>query len=249
MDKLTDALLVALRQALAEPGEQRLFRAGKLAGLFSSRTAANGEAAAQAIRDGLLEVVRTETKGKTAVEWVKITPRGVNFLHEQDSPLEVLRELRNVLRTNQQGVPAWLADMRLELQALGNRLLEEVQRYVQRLDALEKRVDEALRRADAAGPSLPDGLTQSLPWALEALAYLDRRTASGANGECPLPELFAALREKHGDLELPAFHGGLRQLHDRRALRLLPASDPDQPLPEPEHALLDGDAVYYYAGR
>ncbi|MBL8799843.1 MAG: hypothetical protein JNM56_38530 [Planctomycetia bacterium] len=249
MDKLTDALLVALRQALAEPGEQRLFRAGKLSGLFASRTAANGEAAAQAIRDGLLEVVRTETKGKTATEWVKITPRGVNFLHEQDSPLEVLRELRNVLRTNQQGVPAWLADLRLELQSLGNRLLEEVQRYVQRLDALEKRVDEALRRADAAGPSLPDGLTQSLPWALEALAYLDRRTASGANGECPLPELFAALREKHDDLELPVFHGGLRQLHDRRALRLLPAADPDQPLPEPEHALLDGDAVYYYAGR
>jgi hypothetical protein len=249
MDKLTDTLLAALKLALAEPGEQRLFRSGKLAGLFPGRSAANGEAAAQAIRDGLLEVVRTETKGKTTTEWVKITPRGVNFLHEQDSPVEVLRELQTALRTNQQGVPVWLADMRLELQGLGNRLLEEVQRYLQRLDALEKRVDEALRRAEEAGPNLPEGLTAALPWALDALAYLDRRLASGATGDCPLPELFAALREKHGELELPAFHDGLRQLHDRRALRLLPATDPNQPLPEPEHALLDGDAVYYHAGR
>jgi len=249
MDKLTDTLLTALKLALAEPGEQRLFRSGKLAGLFPGRSATNGEAAANAIRDGLLEVVRTETKGKTATEWVKITPRGVNFLHEQDSPVEVLRELRTALRTNQQGVPVWLADMRLELQGLGNRLLEEVQRYLQRLDALEKRVDEALRRAEESGPSLPDGLTTALPWALDALAYLDRRLASGATGDCPLPELFAALREKYDELVLPAFHDGLRQLHDRRALRLLPATDPNQPLPEPEHALLDGDAVYYHAGR
>ena len=38
MDKLTEVLLEALKQALAEPGEQRLFRSGKLPGLFSSRS-------------------------------------------------------------------------------------------------------------------------------------------------------------------------------------------------------------------
>src|ERR1700757_655235 len=95
-DKVTDALLDALKSALAQPGEQRLFRSGKLTGLFPSRVGANAEAALQALRDGLLESVRTETKGKTAIEWVRLTPRGVNFVHDHESPILVLRELRTV---------------------------------------------------------------------------------------------------------------------------------------------------------
>src|SRR6059058_291622 len=57
-DKVLDALIAALKQALAEPDEQRLFRSGKLPGLFATRSGANAEAAERAVRDGLLEVVR-----------------------------------------------------------------------------------------------------------------------------------------------------------------------------------------------
>src|SRR5262245_64832138 len=96
-DKVHDALIEALRQALAAPGELRLYRAGKLPGLFAGRGGAAGEAAARAVRDGLLEVVRTEVKGKTAIDWVRVTPRGVDYLHEHESPVEVLRELRGLL--------------------------------------------------------------------------------------------------------------------------------------------------------
>jgi hypothetical protein len=247
-DKVTEALVQALKQALAEPGEQRLFKSGKLAGLFPGRTGANGDAAALALRDDLLEVVRTETRGKTTIEWVRLTPRGVNFLHDHESPVRVLEELRGLLQMTRDGVPAWLADLQRQVQELGNRLAEDVQRLTQRLDALGRRVDEALRRADA-GPPLPDGTTSGVPWALDALTYLDRRRTSGAPGDCPLPELFAALREQHAELSLPAFHDGLRRLRDRRALRLLPAPDPSQPLPEPEYALLDGTAVLYHVAR
>jgi hypothetical protein len=249
MDKTTDVLLAALRLALAESGEQRLFRSGKLAGLFPSRAGVNAEAAVRALRDGLLETLRTETKGKTAIEWVKLTPRGVNFLHDEESPVQVLRELRGELQLTREGVPAWLAQVRQDLLAAGTRLAEDVHKYLQRLDALASRVDEALRRADAAAPAVSDGLAAAVPWALDALAYLERRHSSGLPDDCPLPELFGALRELHADLSLTAFHDGLRRLNDRRALRLMPFTAPPEQLPEPEHALLDGTAVFYHAAR
>ena len=68
MDKATEALIDALKQCLADPAEQRLFKTGKLDGLFASRGGANSEAAARAVQEGLLEVVRTETKGKTTID-------------------------------------------------------------------------------------------------------------------------------------------------------------------------------------
>jgi MFS family permease len=39
--------------------------------------------------------------------------------------------------------------------------------------------------------SLAEPVGRVVPWAVEALEYLDRRAASGAAGDCPLPELFA----------------------------------------------------------
>src|SRR5262249_4250908 len=111
-DRLIATLVDALKQALAESGAQRLFRSGKLNGLFPRRGAVNSEAAARALRDGLLEVVRTETRGKTVIEWVRLTPRGVNFLHEHESPLRALEELRGVLQAAESAVPVWLAEMK-----------------------------------------------------------------------------------------------------------------------------------------
>src|SRR6266508_2714331 len=96
-DKLTQILLDALRAGLAQSGEQRLFRSGKLAGLFVNRTGVNGAAAEYALREGLLETVRTETKGKTPVEWVKVTPKGVEFVAERESPVRAMDELRAAL--------------------------------------------------------------------------------------------------------------------------------------------------------
>src|SRR5439155_6928511 len=166
-DKVTEALVEGLKQALAEPGEQRLFKSGKLTGLFPGRTGANAEAATHALRDGLLEIVRTETKGKTVIEWVRLTPRGVRFLHDHESPIMVLRELREELRTTKEGVPAWLVHMRQEMLNLGGRLAEDLQRVTQRLDALSQRVEEALRRSEAIGPPMPEGVAATVPWALD----------------------------------------------------------------------------------
>ncbi|HEV3257356.1 MAG TPA: hypothetical protein VG013_10785 [Gemmataceae bacterium] len=249
VDKTTETLVEALRQALSEPAEQRLFRSGKLPGLFPGRGGPSAEAATRALHQGLLEVVRTEAKGKTTTEWVRLTPHGVDFLHRHESPTRVLEELRDVLQTSREGVPLWLARMRQELETLTARLTEDARRWTQRLEALSQRVDEALRRADAGSSQVPDGMAPIVPWALEALAYLDRRRDGGMPGHCPLPELFAAVRRQHADLSIKGFHDGLRRLDDRRALQLLPFTGPSQELPEPEFALLDGPAVLYYVTR
>jgi hypothetical protein len=249
MDKVTETLVDALKLALAEPGAQPLFKSGKLAGLFSSRGGVSGEAAQQALREQLLEVVRTESKGKNTIEWVRITPRAMDFLHRQESPIQALRDLQTVLQTNREAVPLWLAEMRSQLQAFGNHLAEEAERWTHRLDALSEQVEAALRRAEAAGPQLANGAAADVPWALDALAYLDRRRNSGAAGDCPLPELFAALRDGYPDLSVNAFHDHLRRLNDRRALRLLPFTGPPSEIPEPEYALLDGANLFYYAVR
>jgi hypothetical protein len=248
-DKVTETLVDALKLALAEPGEQPLFKSGKLPGLFASRSGVNAEAAERAFRDQLLKVVRSETKGKTTIDWVRITPRAREFLHEQESPLQALRDLQTILQTNREGIPLWLTEMQQQLQALARRLTEEAERWTHRLEALSGQVDAALRRAEAAGPQLPDGAATDAPWAVDALAYLDHRRSSGAPGDCPLPELFEALHEKHPDLSVSAFHDGLRRLDDRRALRLLPFTGPPSDIQEPEYALLEGAALLYYISR
>jgi hypothetical protein len=216
--------------------------------LFSGRGGAAGEAAVLALRDGLLEVVRTETKGKTVIDWVRATPRAVEFLHEQESPVQALRELRTALRTNQAAVPVWLAEMRGTLQALDDRLAADAQKWAQRLEALTRRVEETLRRLEEATPPIPPDVLAAYPWAIDTANYLDRRRGGGAVDDCPLPELFAALLRQHPELSVCTFHEGLRRLHDRRVLRLQPA-DGLADLAQPEYALLDGATVLYYAVR
>jgi hypothetical protein len=248
MDKVTQILIDALKQATTEPGEQRLFRAGKLPGVFPSRLGLNAKAAEQALRDGLLERVRTEAKGKTSIEWVRLTPKGIDFLHNHESPVRAMDELRAVLQMTQDNVPLWVAEIRQQLDALGQRLTEEVQALTHRLGALSERVLEVLNRAAAAVPSTAADAAALVPWGAEALGYLDRRRASGVRDSCPMPELFAALKEKVPDLTVKDFHDGLRKLHSRRLAQLLAFEGPDGP-PEPEYALLDGASTYYLVLR
>ncbi|HEX4591281.1 MAG TPA: hypothetical protein VH120_15195 [Gemmataceae bacterium] len=248
-DRVEISLIEALKQALAEPGEQRLYRSGKLPGLFSTRTGVNSAAATRALSDGLLEIVRTEEKGKLTVEWVRATPAGVSFLHAHESPRAVLEELQSALQTTKAGVPVWLDGMQREIESLNGRLAAEMDKLLHRLDALSRRVEEALRRTDADVPALEDGVARAVPWAADVLHYLDRRSQSGAAGDCPLPELFAALRQRRPGVTLSEFHDGLRRLDDLRAVSLRPFAGKPEELTEPEYALLDGAKVLYYASR
>ena len=128
------------------------------------------------------------------VGWARPTPAGVSFLHAHEAPRAVLEELHAALQTTKAGVPVWLDGMRQEVQALADRLVVEMDKLLHRLDALSQRVEEALRRADADVPALEDGVARAVPWAADVILHLDRRRQSGTAGDCPLPELLAALR-------------------------------------------------------
>jgi hypothetical protein len=247
-DRVTDLLIDALAAALDRPGEHRLFRSGKLDGLFPGRTAASAACAERALRDGLLERVRVETKGKAEVEWVRLAPAGVEFLHRHQSPVETLRALLAVLETNRAGVPAWLAEMAGVLHDAQSRLAGSAAAWDLRLAALEQRVSATLARLEAAAPLVPPEVLEAHPWSVDALNYLDHRRTAGAATDCPLPELFDAVAAHHPALTLNEFREGLRRLHQRRALRLRPAAAGEE-VARPEYALLDAGGVCYYAVR
>jgi DNA-binding PadR family transcriptional regulator len=246
--KILDLLLDGLRIAAKEPNETRLYKSGKLAGVFAGKTGLNGDAAGRAVRDGFLEIVRTEVKGKVTHEWVRLTPAGVRYLHDHDSPLNALKELRALLETTVEAVPGWLVDMRRRLQIVEKQLMDDAEQFVAELRSLRERVDSGLERLQAALPHISSAVTAEFPWARETLQYLEQRKATGTAGPSPLSELFADLSHRHADLTLGAFHAGLRTLQEQRALRLLPA-EPGAVLPQPEFALLEGDAVLYYVDR
>jgi hypothetical protein len=240
MDATHAILLEALRTAARDDAELRLYRSGKLPGLLPARTAAHVAAATQAVRDGLIEVVRTETRGKTTVEYVRVTPRGVDFVLQNDSPARAMDELRDALAVNTQQLPAWIAQLRHELDALSRRVLDEVTRIGQRLDRLAGHVEELMQRAADANKTAP------APWTGAAIDYLTSRQQMTGHEQCPLPELFAALGSRHFDLAISDFHAGLRRLREEGLVQLVPHDGDDGP-PEPEFALPNGAAVLYYA--
>jgi hypothetical protein len=247
-DRVTELLIETLARAVAEPSEHRLFRSGKLDGLFPGRTGVSAEAAEKALREGLVQRVRLETKGKTEIEWVAIAPAGIEFLHQQQSPVEALHGLRAVLRANQDALPLWLEEMRATLRQLEARLGADADAARKRLAALEQRVSETLQRLEATSPMVPPDILQTTPWAIDALNYLDRRRNAGAAHDCALPELFSAVVANRPGLGLGEFHEGLRRLHRCRALRLRPARTTEE-ISRPEFALLEEAEVCYYTVR
>jgi hypothetical protein len=246
LEKRDAALLDGLRAALAGD-EHRLYRSGKLDGLFASKSGLIGEAAALAIREGLLEYARTEIRGRFEFEWVRLTAKGVEYLYEHDSPRAVLGEMRDMLSAARSGIPVWQDEMLQSLERLASDITAEMARYLAKLDALTKRVDQALRRVEVS-PDLSTSLQAVVSWGVDAVTHLDRRAEGGATGECPLPELFGAVRTRHAGLTVRDFHDGLRRLADNGAVRLTPWNGPGA-IPQPEYALMAEGRLLYHVGR
>jgi signal transduction histidine kinase len=244
-ERRSELLLDALKSALGSPGEHRLFRFGRLAGLFPSRAGLSAEAAGLAVRTGLLEATRTEQRGKLIVEWVQATAKAVAYVHEHDSPKSVLREFKEVLEAARGGLPQWMTETKAELVDLSYRFDRRASAMLKQLEELAQRVEAALRRAELKAPAVAEPVSRLVPWAIDALEYLDHRKEGGASGDCPLPELFHAVRVRFPDLALPAFQDGIKRLHDVRAVRLAPSAM----MVEPEFAVLAEGNLMYAAAR
>ena len=243
-----EQLLDALKRGLSEPGEHRLFGAGKVPGLFPSKSGVAGQLAALAMQNGWIETVRTEPRGRTVVEWVRVTPRGVAYIAEHDSPQAVLRELRQLLAISRQGIPDWLSTTSEELRRLEARFARNASDCLARLDELADRVEEALRRVELRVPAASENTAELIPWAAAALAYLDQRQTASGQSRCPLPELFHALRPFDPALSLRDFHDGLRRLADLRTIQLHPP-EPGSSVTDPEYTLIIGADLFATVSR
>lgn len=245
MDPSKQALLEALKLAAQAGAEARLYRRGKLPGLFPQRTRLSGDVASQALADGLLESTRVEIVGKTSIEWVRVTPKGLAFLLESESPTRALEELRDALALNERALPAWADQMQQHMEAMSKQFALELAAMRDRLEQLSRQVHAALARVESARAEVA---LPGIAWVADAIEYLDRRRQVGLGTRCPLADLFHTLREKHPDLTIKDFHAGLRALHRNRTLTLLPGATAAD-TPGPEYALLEGAAVYYYVTR
>ena len=239
--RLLDYHLAALRRALSEPGEHRLYRAGKLPGLFPVRAGVCIDAALNALADNHLETVRTEAKGRQLTEWVRIAPAGVAFVHKHDSPQAVLRELRDTLGTTRDGIPLWMHAALEETTGLQARFQRQAEQMMRRLDQIAERVESALQRLDQE--ALPSAAAD-LPWTQSLLDHLDRRRQVGAASPCSLRELFQATAGGSPTLTLHAFHVGLVRLAEVRILQLHDGADDDA-----EFTLFHGNRAYDAASR
>lgn len=242
MDPLTEALIAGLKTAAAATDPMPLVRSGKQPGIFPGKTGSTADAAQKALADGLLQAVGRDPRGKS--DLVEITPRGIQFLYQHESPRKVLVEVLAALEAHRQRLPRWHEELAAQVQALTARFQQLLDRQAALFEQLTRRAEEALRRIDARAPA---GML--LPWQLDALNYLDARAAVGKAGSCPLAELFQALRGSQADLLLPQFHEGVIALRDHGAIDLEPLDRPLSELAEPEFALVEGAAVYHAVRR
>lgn len=240
MADIAQPLIVeALTRAAAAPEGLPLIASKAGAGLFAGTAA--GKQAAQACKDaGLLDVLRREPRGKTTLEVVGLTDRGLALLLDRANPKPVLEALVQALQAR-----------RDQLQAIAG----DVQRSQQQLAALEavaRRVLDQLHLQQHVPPAAPwekNGKHAPPDLAASIRAELERWYAADALGDLPLPELFRRLRPTFPQLTVGQFHDELRLLHQGQHVYLHPWTGPLYELPEPAFALLVGHEIAYYASH
>jgi hypothetical protein len=229
-DKPTHLVLAALGRAAAEPAGLPLFASKSVAGLFAA-TAAGRQAAQRCQDEDYLRLLRSETKGKTPLDYYVLTEKGLAHLLSQSSPRHLLEDLVRVLEARQ---------------AQASELLAAARQMQTTLDGLKANAEQVLRQL----PPAANGTAAAPPnegWKEAALAFLERWQVSGSSEDCPLPELFRQARQTAPSLSLGCFHDGLRQLHDGEQIYLHPWTGPLYAIPEPPLALLVGHEIAYYA--
>jgi hypothetical protein len=263
-DKLTQQITDALSKAAADPAGLPLYAAKADPGLFP---AAAKLAAQKCVADGLVKVVRTDTKGKTTRELYALTDAGWEYLLAAVNPKQVLEDFVRVLEARQEEVGELLTTARRMADSLQG-LKDAAARVLPRVAAV--RIQQPNSSATFPKREVGDRAACLLPFPLRGgvhhmngtavladpaadlaagvLARLSDWAASANAGEdCPLPELYRGLSVLDPAPSIGAFHDCLRQLHAAGTVYLHPWTGPLYALPEPALALLVGHNVAYYA--
>jgi len=232
-DRPTQILLDGLSRAVADPVGAPLFGSKSAPGLFAAT--ASGKVVAQRCKDeGLLRVVRTETRGKADLDVCTITEKGIAYLLSQVSPKQVLEDFIRTLEAKQ---------------SQAGELLMIARQMQAGIDALKLTAEKVLQGLHRPAEAPAGGANGSETWLVAVMSYLRRRQEAGATEDCPLPELFRQARLASPALTIGHFHDGLRRLLDAGQIYLHPWTGPLYALPEPPYALLVGHEIAYYASQ
>src|SRR5262249_24499104 len=149
--------------------------------------------------EGLLRVVRTETRGKAAHDVCTITDKGLAYLLSQSSPRQVLEDFIRTLDARQ---------------SQAGQLLMIARQMQVGLDALKLTAEKVLDQLPkpSAAPGTNGTAHAAETWPAAVLSYLARRQEAGAAEDCPLPELFRHAAQAAPGLTVGRFHDGLRRL-------------------------------------
>jgi len=231
-DRSTQMLLDGLSRAAADSTGLPLFSSKSAPGLYA-RTAQGKQAAQRGREQGYLRIVRTETRGKTAIDICTITDKGLAYLLSQLSPRPVLEDFLRALEARHEQA---------------DELLALAQNMQVGLETLKARLETVLSHPGSpAAASVPVHPNGSETWPGAILAYLGRRPATDASEDCPLPELYRHADQASPGLTLGRFHDVLRRLYADAQIYLHPWTGPLYDLPEPAYALLIGHEIAYYA--
>jgi hypothetical protein len=237
-DKSTPLILDALGRAATEPAGVPLHGAKGAPGLFA--TSATAKQLAKRCKDeGLLQVIRTETRGKTVHEICALSEQGLAFLLKEASPRQVVEDLVRALEARRGQIAELAATAQL------------MQASLESLKAIAAKILDHLRQPTATTrtPATNGTAAQhgSDAWLTPVLTHLRTWRGSGALEDCPLPELYQLARQSAPALSIGHFHDGIRRLHAQHQLYLHPWTGPLYELPEPALALLSGHEIAYYA--
>lgn len=234
-EKSQALILDALTRAAAEPGGLALWGSKRAAGLFTAN-AAGKQAAEHSKSEGLIRVLRTEAKGKSTLEICGLTEKGLKLLLTQTNPRQVLEAFVSALEARRQQTTLLLESARASQEHL-ETLKSSAEKALAAIQQPQQTVPYSNGRNGKRGPDEAPAL----------LAHLKRRQEADTLDDCPLPELYRAVKILHPGLTVGQFHDVLRRLHEDRQIYLHPWTGPLYELPEPVCALLVGHEVAYYA--
>jgi hypothetical protein len=251
-DKITQQITDALTKAAAHPAGLLLYAGKSDAGLFPN-TAAAKPAAQKCLADGLICVVGTDSKSKTARDLYALTDAGWEFLIAQVNPKQVLEDFVRVLEARQGEVGELLDTARRMADSLQG--LKEAVARVLPVVSTTRIVERDQKGSANPNHALPFGsrlsgsvdLLEAPPEANLAPAILARLADWSGPTDCTLPELFRSISICDTPPTIGQFHDSLRELCSEGALALHSWTGPLYAMPEPAYALLVGHGIAYYA--